>query len=430
MDNLHRPFVFYSHRAITMTADLTLTTPTLPEHGFLAREPILDRQLLLAGYDITLRAPAASQPELIAQAFGTLGLGRALSACRAFVQIDFAVLNDEQTLALLPSDLVVLQVDQALWQSAPVRERAQVLKARGYAFCVAGLTRAQRPDDAALGMADYVKFDLTGIAPDDLQALASDLRALRRPLLISGIATHEQQSLCALLGAEFFQGYFFAQLVASSKAQLDPSVQVVFRLIGQLAGDAEIDELEHTLRREPALIVNLLQLTNSVGVGARARITSVRHAIAVLGRRQLLRWLQLLLFRGRGQGDIARNPLMQYAALRGRFLELLATRLHPESSRLAEPAFMTGLLSVLPAALGQSMREILNEMPVADAVQLALLHHQGELGEMLAVLDAYDANDEALTSERLAPYPWLTSAMLGEILIETLGWVQSLAAEA
>lgn len=67
------------------------------------------------------------------------------------------------------------------------------------------------------------------------------------------------------------------------------------KLMGLLLGDAATAELELALKPEPGLTVNLLRMTNSVGSGTTEKITSLGHAITVL-RRQLQRWLQLLVF--------------------------------------------------------------------------------------------------------------------------------------
>jgi EAL and modified HD-GYP domain-containing signal transduction protein len=91
---------------------------------------------------------------------------------------------------------------------------------------------------------------------------------------------------------------------------------------------------------------------------------------------------------------------------------------------------MTGLLSVLPAALRLPMRDILTQLSVDDQVQLALLHREGELGALLALLDAYDANDRDATATLLAGFPGVPVAAMAEILVQSLDWVQSLRSEA
>ncbi len=397
---------------------------------FLAREPVLDKHQLLAGYELFFSDPTTgtsgeSSADLVSKAFAELSLGQALSGCRAFVCLDAATLDDAHV-AQLPSNLVVLQLKAASLADPIVLARVQELKAAGHVFCFAEFTPGVSFGLPVLELASYLKFSLKDVPTDALQALTSDLRAARRPLVAKGVDTQAQMELCALLGVELFQGYYFTQPDLQEGRVLDPSIQAIFRLIGQLAADAEIEDLEAVLRTEPALVVNLLHLTNSVGVGARSRIVSIRQAITVLGRRQLMRWLQLLLFRTKDRGEVGDNPLMQYAALRGRFMEILATRLHPGNSRLLDPAFITGLLSVLPAALGISMREILAQLPVDDAVQLALLHKEGELGGLLGLLDAYDANDSADVITRLQGFPGSQTGLLAEVLVESLSWVQTL----
>jgi EAL and modified HD-GYP domain-containing signal transduction protein len=174
-----------------------------------------------------------------------------------------------------------------------------------------------------------------------------------------------------------------------------------------------------------------LRLTNSVGVGARTRITSVRHAITVLGRRQLQRWLQLLMFSHGPSVDLAHNPLLQLAALRGRFMELLVEKLLPAEKELRDPAFLTGLMSVVPAALGMSMTDVLAQIAVSSDVRLALARREGPLGQLFALTERYDDNDIAGTRDLLAAYGAAgTVGLLGEILAESLVWVQQIGMEA
>jgi len=81
----------------------------------------------------------------------------------------------------------------------------------------------------------------------------------------------------------------------------------------------------------------------------------------VLGRRQLQRWIQLLLYT---VGDAAsqNSPLLQLAASRGRLMELLAKAQRPGSGDYHERAFMVGILSLLDALLGLPMTEILSQL--------------------------------------------------------------------
>jgi EAL and modified HD-GYP domain-containing signal transduction protein len=113
--------------------------------------------------------------------------------------------------------------------------------------------------------------------------------------------------------------------------------------------------------------------------------------------------------------------------LRGRFLELLTERLHRERRELRDPAFITGLMSVMPAALGVSMTDILAQIDVDNDVRLALSRRDGILGHMLIILDRYDANDVQPLQEALSRYgSGIHLGLLVEILAESIAWVEQL----
>ena len=399
---------------------------------FLGRQPILDRQQGLAGYELLFQAPAgpahpdpARTAELVCAAFSELGLGRALASCLAFLPVDGDFVAAE-AIEQLPAATVVLEITATDLADADCLARCQMLREAGYEFCLTGLDKLDTATAEMLALASYLKLDITTLTPDALNALVFELRTTRKLLIANGVATREQMELCMLMGIDLFEGYYFAQADPVEGRTLNPSVQGIFRMIGQLMADADIELLEAGFRTDPALVVNLLRLTNSVGVGARMRITSIRHAIAVLGRKQLLRWLQLLLFRQGNDGDMGSNPLMQYAALRGRFLELLVERLHTADKQMLDQSFITGLISVLPAALGLPMREILEELATDNDVRLALLHREGRLGRLLALLDAYDNNDAITVTACLTEYPQAAPGDLAHVLARALEWVQAL----
>ena len=98
-----------------------------------------------------------------------------------------------------------------------------------------------------------------------------------------------------MAGFQLFQGHYFAHPDIISGRSLSPSQTRLIHLINLAARNSDTVRIEEEFKREPALAVNLLRIVNSVGYGLSQNITSLRHAITLLGRRQLQRWLQLLL---------------------------------------------------------------------------------------------------------------------------------------
>ena len=410
---------------------------------FIGRQPILDVDQGLAGYELLFRATednsahidnasaaTAATADVVCKAFGELGLANVFGHARAFINVD-ALFLESDLVELLPKDIVVLQVDIAAFADPLLLPRCQELKTAGYAFSLSGVIDPGEQFWPLVDLATWLKVDIGSVPRDRLQSSARALGTTRRALIASRVESQTQMELCRLLGFHLFQGYYFARPVIVEGRKLDASTQGLLRLIKLVAEDTDQAVLDAAFRTEPALVINLLHLTNSVGAGARMRITSVRHAITTLGRRQLQRWLQLLLFNRGTNVDLAHNPLLQLAALRGRFMELLVEKLYPEQRDLRDPAFITGLMSVVPAALGMSMTDVLAQVSVGNDVRLALSRREGTLGQLFALTERYDDNDIDGIRPLLALYGEAgTPGLLGEILAQALAWVQQLGMEA
>ncbi len=410
---------------------------------FIGRQPILDRDQGLAGYELLFRATkensalvdsetaaTTATADVVCKAFAELGLSNVFGQVRAFVNVD-ALFLESDLVELLPRDVVVLETNVAAFSDPALLPRCQELKARGYAFSLSGVTDVDDRLWPLVDLATWLKINVDGMPGDRLQVAARALGTTRRTLIAAHVESQTQMELCRLLGFHLFQGYYFAKPVIVEGRTLEASTQGLLRLIKLVADEADPTILDAALRTEPALVINLLRLTNSVGVGARTRITSVRHAITVLGRRQLQRWLQLLMFSQGPTVDLAHNPLLQLAALRGRFMELLVEKLLPAEKDLRDPAFLTGLMSVVPAALGMSITDVLAQIAVGNDVRLALARREGPLGQLFALTEHYDDNDIDGTRALLAAYGSNgTVGLLGEVLAESLAWVQQLGMDA
>jgi len=413
------------------------------EEVFLGRQPILDRQQAIVGYELLFRTGRdnsaqidngrAATAEVVCMAFAELGLAKALGPQKAFINVDEDFLSDD-AVGLLPKEMVVLEISAAYATTARVLERSRELRELGYEIALSGLTETMDGLPPMLALSSYLKVDAGTADVTGLTRLATKLRGVSAAsgarMMASRVESLEQWKQCVDLGFHLFQGYYFAKPVIIEGRKLDASTQGLIRLINLLNQDAPMLAVESAFKHEPALSVNLLRLTNSVGVGLASKVTSIRHAVTVVGQRQLLRWLQLLLF-SRGGGSIHNNPLMQLAALRGALMEMFAERCYPGKKDLCEPAFLAGLMSVMPAALGVPMTEILTQIAVAPEVRRALARQEGDLGQLLLLIDAYDANDADACQEILARLPSRVSFQsLGLCLAEAIAWVQQLGVEA
>ena len=121
--------------------------------------------------------------------------------------------------------------------------------------------------------------------------------------------------------------------------------------------------LERLIKTEASVCYRLLRYLNSAIFGFKTEIHSVRHALSILGERDVRRWVRLVA--AVGAGHEKPSDLVLSSLVRGRFGELLAPRVpHGESD-----LFLMGLLSLIDAMLETPMAEILEKIPARSRDQ-------------------------------------------------------------
>ncbi|MBL0167334.1 MAG: EAL domain-containing protein [Propionivibrio sp.] len=410
---------------------------------FLGRQPILGREQNLFAYKLLFRDglasgkhtglpdPTQATATVIANAFTELATSDALGPYRGFIKVDHELLFSD-LIEVLPPQRVGLEISESSIPTEEVVARCRQLHDKGFIMAIDDRVQIDAAYRPLLEWADIIKLDIIKRDGERLRELVAQLKLFGKQLLAEKVETVEQFSLCRSLGFDLFQGYYFARPTLLVGKKLNPSQLALIRLLGLVLEDADTGELENAFKLEPGLTVNLLRLTNSVSCGLATKITSLRHAITILGRRQLQRWLQLLIYAhptGTAQ-DI--NPLLQLAATRGRLMELLAERLHAKNREFADHAFMVGILSLMPVLLGVAMEEILTQLPVALRVKQALTgqgEHSGQLGHVLQLVAASEQTDPLALEEALHHVPGINADCLGTSLAQALSWANGLGQE-
>ncbi|HZV66580.1 MAG TPA: HDOD domain-containing protein, partial [Telluria sp.] len=211
-----------------------------------------------------------------------------------------------------------------------------------------------------------------------------------KKLIAEKVETREEFKTCLDLGFDYFQGYYFAKPMVMSGRKLSPSQLAVMELMTLVTSDADNIEIERAVKKDVSLALNLLRLVNTPAVGAHQRIDSLSQAVIILGRRQLQRWLQIMLYAEPARRGNSMTPLLMLAATRGRLLELLAQRLRPSQRHVSDIAFTVGIMSLMDTLFGIPMAEIVVQIPVIDEVANALQHRSGFFGELLRLAECIE----------------------------------------
>jgi EAL and modified HD-GYP domain-containing signal transduction protein len=388
-----------------------------------ARQPVFDRSEQLYGYDLVLRRPGVGDlpdgrlPEqLVADTFLGIGIDQVASGRRAFVTVDRDMVVGG-AVRLLPAERVVLQLYAGAEVDPELLTACDQLVWSGYRFCISSEQPEQLPDDL-LRLAEIVKVDIAATDPGMLPDLAAWLRSFQVRLLAMRVRHRGERDVCSGLGFELFEGYRFTAPETLTRRDLPIEHVNTFRLLKMVrdpkSGDAEIEDV---LRRDVALSYKLLRMVNSAAVGGRD-IWSIGHALRLLGRDQVARWLGLLLVTD-GARDGVRAELMHLALVRARMCELLA-----DSSgvpRARGPLFLVGMLSVLDQLLETPMEMLADSMELASDVRGALLAREDFYGAILGLIEAYeqgwwDQVDELAAAVGVAP------AALAPLYLDALAW--------
>ena len=396
----------------------------------IARQAIVNAQHMVVGYELFNRSrtgaghTAATDVILVFTALSHAGTEELVGKKLIFVNCTHESLAGGH-LELLDPDKVVLEIPPlGHAASAEVVARLPILaglRERGFhlAFNHTVLESAYAP---WLPLADYIKLDLSVLAPDQLAVLISYAgRHSQAELIAEKVETAQQYDMVSSQGIDLFQGYWFAR-PALVEAKLLPASQAsIIQLINLVRKQASTAEIEDLLKKDPTLSFNLLRFINSSGFGLSCEVTSFRHAVMILGLKKLFRWAALLMTTSRAGGP---PPAVgTTAVVRGRLMELLAAELLPPEE--CDNAFVVGVFSLLDVMLGVPLEKALESVALPQPVTDALLHGTGVFAPFLELTRACESGDEAAFA-KAAESLHLSNRQVNWAHLQALTWAETL----
>jgi EAL and modified HD-GYP domain-containing signal transduction protein len=366
---------------------------------FVARRPILDMRRRTYGYELVFRSSgdheaagvtgtyAASR--LVHDGLHAFGLDVLAPRQRVFLNVNREVLLRD-LVRLLPADRTAVQILSPVEPDAEVVAACRKLIRDGYQVVFGDFVL--RPGLEALALlADIIKVDFAQVKGE---ARAGILRRIRSPklrLLADSIDNREDLEEAMRLGYTLFQGYFFAKPEIIAARDIPPIKLNCLRLLN-VVNEREIDfsRVEAIVKQEVSIAVKLLQQLNSAALRGSHKISSIRHALVLLGEVQLRRWISLLALTGAGGTD-APGEVVVCSLVRARFCERIAAITPTPLPAL--PSFLVGLLSMVDVLVGRPIEEVLHDLAIDPEVERALLLNEGQLGSLLSLAVAHERGD-------------------------------------
>ena len=360
---------------------------------YIGRQPIYDRDLKLYAYELLFRTASDNRADfvdgdqattdVIVNTFLEIGLDNIVGNHLAFINLTRAFFVGEHTISL-PKNRVVLELLEDIDADEEVIAGVRRLADQDYSIALDDFIYRESLLPL-VDLARIVKIDLTRLDREGVREHVRQLRHYPLRLLAEKVETQDDLDFCQSLDFDYFQGYFFAQPKIIRGQRLPNNRLAILKLLSHLQDPGITPaQLEELISQDVAFSYRILRYVNSASLALPRKIESIHQAVVILGLQTIKSWTTLLAM---SRVDNKPAELVVTAMVRGKMAECMGRAIQAENP---ESFFTVGLFSALDALMDNSMEEILTQLPLADHIAEALLHHRGLHGNILDCVLAYE----------------------------------------
>lgn len=307
-----------------------------------------------------------------------------------FVEINnISVFTDIEVQCEAAHDRIVLLMDNTIKPDEMYINRLKALKESGFRLAIRKLPVVSfEPYREILLLMDYILLDHKKIDITKARIYFSKIYPNIK-LCAGNIKTQEIfEELKAEGEYHFYEGEFFRMPVTQGQAEVSPLKVNYIELLNLVNDeDFELTKAADVIGRDTALVISLLKMVNRMAVNSE--ITSIRHAAAMLGQKELKKWINTAV-----TNELCAdkpNEITRVSLLRAKFAENLVPIF--EMAINSSELFLMGLFSVLDLILDKPMAEALDMVKVSKDIRCALVDKEGKFAPVLDFLTKYEAAD-------------------------------------
>jgi c-di-GMP phosphodiesterase len=398
---------------------------------FLARQPIFDQDERLAGYRLSFADPGAepsgaasdtldraAADRRVLEACLTHGLDEVAEGLPAYLPVSRSLV-EEGTVRIVPPRRVVLELAPGAASEPGLLASCLALATDGYQLAIDSADALLAPELRT--SARIIRLDLEQM---DAAAIGRTAKCLMHPsvrLLAAHVPHRGARDQCVVAGVELFEGYRFTQPEVLTAPSVGINSAHGFRILKMISDTSVPDAaLEDSIGSDIGLTFKLLRLVNSAELGGR-NIESIGHAIKLVGRQKLYRWLSLVLISAVAERGVDRE-IAHLALARARFCEHVAPEAKAERTR--GPLFLVGLFSTLDALLGVPMPVLVQQLELTPDVSEALTSRTGFYGAALSLVESYEAGAWATVLDQCKEFG-IQAKQLRPLYTESIQWARA-----
>ena len=366
--------------------------------------PLFDEKMTVKAYSVFSEKenPFLNPDTAVAAKYD--GVGR-ISGLEVVSSMGTAVLSDEKQVFVpidninifadivaqckVPRDRVVLLMDNSITPDEDYVKRIKLLRAQGFKFAIRKLTvdlfESYRP---ILTECDYVLLDHKKIVIAKAKIYFNKLYPNMQLVAVNVNSQDDYSMLSADGKYDLYEGEFFRMPVTSNEKEVNPLKINYIELLNVVnAPDFDLTDAADVIGRDAGLVISLLEIVNHIAINSE--ITSVRHAAAMLGQKELKRWINTAVTKEL----CADKPseITRMSMVRAKFAENLAPVFN--IGGFSSELFLTGLFSCIDIMLDKPMEEALTMLHVAKNINDALINGKGELAPVIDFIRLYENAD-------------------------------------
>ena len=286
-------------------------------------------------------------------------------------------------------DRLVLLFDKSIPNTETYQNRLRQLKESGFQLAIMKLPVSEFESyKEILVLMDYIILDCKKVEVTKAKIYFSHLY----PNIRICVGNVESQAMFDKLRDDdayhLFEGDFYRIPVTKGQTEIEP-LKVNYLELMKIVNDAdyELTEAADIIGRDTALVLALLEVVNRIAVNSK--VTSIRHAAAILGQRELKKWINTVITKELCADRP--NEITRLTLLRAKFAECLGPSfgLAMKTSEL----FLLGLFSVLDIILNVPLSDALGRVNVSKDISDALINHKGDLAVVYDFMLAYENAD-------------------------------------
>ncbi len=317
-----------------------------------------------------------------------MGLDTLSADKEVFVEVNnISIFSDISGQCEAPHDRIVLLIDSTVTPEKIYIDRLCELKGMGYKLAMRKLAvKNFEVYRGILKLCDYILLDYKNI--DISKAKIYFTNVYPRIRLCAGNIENQEafEKLKEDGGYQFYEGKFYRVPVNKGETEVSPLKVNYIELLNMVnASDFELTKAADVIGQDTALVISLLKMVNRMS--RNSEITSIRHAAAMLGQRELKKWINTAVA-NQLYADKP-NEITRLSLLRAKFAENMAPMF--EMNMQASELFLMGLFSVLDLILNRPMEEALQMVKVSKEIRNALVENKGVFAPVLEFIMQYES---------------------------------------